>query len=364
MSETPLHTPLYQAHLDAGAKMVEFAGWCMPINYGSQIKEHEQVRTSAGMFDVSHMCIVDVTGKDSLSWLRGIFCNDMAKLTLVGKALYTGMLNEKGGVIDDLLAYYLGENHYRLVVNAGNRDKDLKWLRKTSEGKDVQLTERKDLATLAIQGPKSIDKLCEIRPDWASAIRALKVFQGQAFGDWFVARTGYTGEEGVEVLIPAAEAISFFNELKAAGVAPCGLGARDTLRLEAGMNLYGHDMDEDVSPLIAGMGWTVAWEPAERDFIGRKALEAEKAAGIEIKQVGLVLNTRGVLRDGMKVVVDGVGEGVITSGTFSPTLGLSVGIARVPKATGATASVDMRGTLTPVQVVKLPFVRNGKKVYE
>lgn len=363
MSDTPRHTPLYQAHVDSGAKMVEFAGWSMPINYGSQIKEHEQVRTNAGMFDVSHMCVVDITGKDAQAWLRHILCNDVTKLGFVGKALYTGMLNEKGGVIDDLIVY-LAENGYRMVVNAGTREKDLKWLKQTSEGKDVQLKVREDLAMLAVQGPTAIDKVCSIKPDWAASIRELKVFQGLPFGEWFVARTGYTGEDGLEIMIPAGEAVKFFDELKAAGVAPCGLGARDTLRLEAGMNLYGHDMDEDVSPLIANMGWTVAWEPADRDFIGRKALETEKAAGVKYKEVGLVLNTRGVLRDGMKVIVDGVGEGVITSGTFSPTLGLSIAIARVPKATADTASVDMRGTPTPVQVVKLPFVRNGKKVYE
>jgi len=363
MTQAPRCTPLYQSHIDAGAKMVEFAGWSMPIHYGSQLKEHEIVRSDAGMFDVSHMVVLDITGADARDWLRGLLANDVAKLGFVGKALYSGMLNEQGGVIDDLIVY-LAETGYRMVVNAGTRDKDIAWLKKTSEGRDVTLTVRDDLAMLAVQGPNAIDKVCAVKPDWAEQIRSLKVFQGLPFGEWFVARTGYTGEDGLEIMVPAAEAPAFFTALIAAGVAPTGLGARDTLRLEAGMNLYGHDMDEGISPLAAGMGWTVAWEPAERDFIGRKALEAEKAAGVAMKQVGLVMESRGVLREGMRVVVEGVGEGVITSGTFSPTLKLSIAIARVPKATADVAAVDLRGTLTPVRVVKLPFVRNGKKVYE
>ncbi|WP_283147692.1 glycine cleavage system aminomethyltransferase GcvT [Silvimonas soli] len=359
----PRGTPLYQSHLDAGAKIVDFAGWSMPIHYGSQLKEHEIVRADAGMFDVSHMVVLDITGGDAKSWLQGILANDVAKLGYMGKALYSGLLTPEGTVIDDLIVY-LAEDGYRMVVNAGTREKDLAWLRKTSEGREVILTVRDDLAMLAVQGPNAINKVCSVKPQWADAIRALKVFQGVAMGEWFVARTGYTGEDGLEIMIPATEAPAFFSQLIAAGVAPCGLGARDTLRLEAGMNLYGHDMDETISPLQAGMGWTIAWEPASRDFIGRAALEAEKAAGVAMKQVGLVLEGRGVLREGMRVVVAGAGEGVITSGTFSPTLKHSIAIARVPAAVGSTAEVDLRGTLTPVRVVKLPFVRLGKKVFD
>lgn len=356
-------TPLYQNHIDAGAKMVEFAGWSMPINYGSQIKEHEKVRTDAGMFDVSHMCILDITGKDAKLWLQNILCNNVDKLGFIGKALYTGMLNDRGGVIDDLIVY-LAPNGYRIVVNAGTADKDIAWMERTSADKDVLIKKRDDLAMLAVQGPNAIEKVSKVKSDWADRIKELKVFQGLPFNDWFIARTGYTGEDGLEVMIPAYSAGQFFNQLIKVGVAPCGLGARDTLRLEAGMNLYGHDMDDDVSPLVANMGWTVAWEPTDRHFIGRDKLEAEKTAGVKQKQVGLVLNTKGVLRDGMRVTVDGVGEGVITSGSFSPTLGLSIAIARVPKETGNSASVDMRGVQTPVKVVNLPFVRHGKKVYE
>ncbi|WP_147694704.1 glycine cleavage system aminomethyltransferase GcvT [Vogesella mureinivorans] len=358
----PKRTPLFDAHVASGAKMVDFAGWEMPIHYGSQLKEHEIVRSDAGMFDVSHMTVVDITGSDAKAWLQKLIANDVAKLGFEGKALYSGMLNEQGGVVDDLIVY-LTAFGYRMVVNAGTTDKDLAWMAKQSAGFDVTLQVRRDLAMLAVQGPTAIDKVCSVKPALADAIRALKVFQGLPSGEWFFARTGYTGEDGLEIMIPATEAITFFNELKDAGVAPIGLGARDTLRLEAGMNLYGHDMDDGVSPLEAGMGWTIAMTEG-RDFIGRSALEAQKAAGVAMKQVGLVLEGRGVLREGQKVVVDGIGEGIITSGTFSPTLKHSIAIARVPAATAATAQVDLRGTLTDVRVVKMPFVRNGKKVFE
>ncbi|WP_174875282.1 glycine cleavage system aminomethyltransferase GcvT [Vogesella oryzae] len=358
----PKRTPLFDAHIAASAKMVDFAGWEMPIHYGSQLKEHEIVRSDAGMFDVSHMTVVDITGSDAKGWLQKLIANDVSKLGFEGKALYSGMLNEQGGVVDDLIVY-LTATGYRMVINAGTTEKDLAWMDKQSAGFDVKLQVRRDLAMLAVQGPNAIAKVCTVKPELAEAIQALKVFQGLPQGEWFYARTGYTGEDGLEIMIPATEAINFFNQLQAAGVAPIGLGARDTLRLEAGMNLYGHDMDETVSPLEAGMGWTIAWNPEERDFIGRKALEAQKAAGVAMKQVGLVLEGRGVLREGQKVVVDGQ-EGIITSGTFSPTLKHSIAIARVPASTGATAQVDLRGTLTDVRVVKMPFVRNGKKVFE
>jgi aminomethyltransferase len=359
----PKRTPLFEEHLAAHGKMVDFAGWEMPIHYGSQLKEHEFVRTDAGMFDVSHMTVVDITGSDAKAWLQQLIANDVAKLGFEGKALYSGMLNPQGGVIDDLIVYLTAWG-YRMVVNAGTTDKDLAWMESRRAGFDVALKVRRDLAMLAVQGPNAIDKVCAVKPALAAQIRALKVFQGVPAGEWFVARTGYTGEDGLEIMLPAGEICAFFRALIAGGVAPCGLGARDTLRLEAGMNLYGHDMDDKVLPLEAGMGWTIAWEPAGRDFIGRAALEAAREAGVKMKQVGLVLEGRGVLRDGLTVDVPGVGQGVITSGSFSPTLKHSIAIARVPAATGATALVDLRGTATPVRVVKMPFVRNGKKVFE
>ena len=360
-------TPLYQQHLDANGKIVDFGGWDMPIHYGSQLQEHNIVREDAGMFDVSHMTIVDIAGPEALAYLQKILANDVSKLGFTGKALYTGMLNEEGGVIDDLIVYKM-DGWYRTVVNCGTREKDLAWMNKQIESFDATLTERPELAMVAVQGPNAIEKVKQVRTEQAALISELKVFQGLPVGEWFYARTGYTGEDGLEIMIPAAEVAQFWEALLAAGVAPAGLGARDTLRLEAGMNLYGNDMDDSISPLQAGMGWTIAWEPSDRDFIGRKALEAQKAAGVPSKLVGIVLETRGVMRSHQKVVVDlgdGVqGEGEITSGTFSPTFQHSIAMARVPYDTGSECNIEMRGKLIPARVVKMPFVRNGKKVFE
>ena len=356
-------TPLYQQHLDANGKIVDFGGWDMPIHYGSQLQEHNVVREDAGMFDVSHMTIVDIAGPEALAYLQKILANDVSKLGFTGKALYTGMLNEEGGVIDDLIVYKM-DGWYRTVVNCGTREKDLAWMNKQIESFDATLTERPELAMVAVQGPNAIEKVKQVRTEQADLISELKVFQGLPVGEWFYARTGYTGEDGLEIIVPAAEVAEFWDALIAAGVAPTGLGARDTLRLEAGMNLYGNDMDDSISPLQAGMGWTIAWEPADRDFIGRKALEAQKAAGIPSKLVGIVLETRGVMRSHQKVVIEGIGEGEVTSGTFSPTLQHSIAMARVPYDTGSECNIEMRGKLIPARVVKMPFVRNGKKVFE
>ncbi|MDO5686650.1 MAG: glycine cleavage system aminomethyltransferase GcvT [Neisseria sp.] len=358
-------TPFYEAHVAAGGKMVDFSGWNLPIHYGSQIKEHEAVRGDAGMFDVSHMLVTDVSGENATAWLQKLLANDVAKLSVVGKALYSPMLNEQGGVMDDLIVYLMNDakTAYRIVSNGATRDKDSAHFAATAEPFGVSLTPRYDVAMLAIQGPQAVAKLLSIRPAWADTVNALQVFQGAyAEEGWFVARTGYTGEEGVEVILPATEARAFFDALCAAGVAPCGLGARDTLRMEAGMNLYGHDMDEETSPLEAGMGWTVSL--TERDFIGKQALVQKKEQGVAVKQVGLLLESRGVLREGMSVVIPNVGTGIITSGTFSPSLKQSIAIARVPKETTDIAQVDIRGSLTDVRVLKLPFVRNGKKQFD
>ncbi|WP_301387879.1 glycine cleavage system aminomethyltransferase GcvT [Thalassolituus sp. UBA2590] len=355
-------TPLYDCHLEAGGKIVDFGGWDMPIHYGSQIQEHNAVREAAGMFDVSHMTIVDVRGPDAKAYLQKLLANDVDKLKETGKALYTGMLNNDGGVIDDLIVYRM-DGWFRTVVNCATREKDLEWMTAHTKGFDISLTERPEMAMVAVQGPEALGMVQKVRPEAADLIDNLKVFQGLPQHGWFYARTGYTGEDGLEIMIPKEDAADFWQQLSEAGVQPCGLGARDTLRLEAGMNLYGNDMDESVSPLIAGMGWTVAWEPADRDFIGRAALEAEKADGVAMKQVGLVLETRGVMRSHQKVIVEGAGEGEVTSGTFSPTLQYSIAIARVPATTGDTAQVDLRGKLTDVRVIKLPFVRNGQKQF-
>lgn len=354
-------TPLYEQHLAAGAKIVDFGGWDMPINYGSQIAEHKLVRGSAGMFDVSHMTVVDVSGAGARDFLRRLLANDVDRLTKNGKALYSAMCRPDGGVIDDLIVYR-ADPGYRLVVNCGTREKDLAWLAQQSAGFAVDIRERAELAMVAVQGPQALDKVCGLLPA-ADKIRALDYFEGTDIGNgWYVARTGYTGEDGVEVILPNSAVVDFWKNLLAAGVAPAGLGARDTLRLEAGMNLYGNDMDESVNPLESGMGWTVAWEPQDRDFIGRAALEALRGK-VPRKLVGLVLTDKGVLRGHQKVLVNGAGEGEITSGTFSPTLDYSIALARVPASTGSSAKVDLRGKLVDVQVVKPPFVRHGKQVY-
>jgi aminomethyltransferase len=348
-----------------GGKLVDFAGWDMPINYGSQIDEHNNVRNDAGMFDVSHMTVVDLTGERTREFLRYLLANNVDRLKDSGKALYSCMLNDDGGVIDDLIVYFLSDDFFRMVVNAGTREKDIAWLEKQAPAFGVTVTERPELAMIAVQGPNAREKALPLLSDQVREKAAgLKPFVGVLDGDWFIARTGYTGEDGFEIVLPADAAATFWRQLRDAGVRPTGLGARDTLRLEAGMNLYGSDMDETVSPLEAALGWTVAWEPAERDFIGRAALEKQREAGTKQKLVGLLLEDKGVLRNHQKVVTDGDGEGEITSGSFSPTLQRAIAFARVPKATGDTCQVDVRGKLLSARVVKPPFVRNGEAQIE
>jgi aminomethyltransferase len=355
----PKRTPLYDTHVAAGAKIVDFGGWDMPLAYGSQIDEHHAVRRDAGMFDVSHMRPVDVSGRDARAFLRLLLANNIDKLTEPGKALYSCMLNAEGGVIDDLIAYLRGDETFRVVVNAGTADDDIAWMQSVVDerGFAVTLTPRHDLAMIAVQGPNAREKFWQARPATRAATEPLGAFYAAEVGDLFVARTGYTGEDGFEVMLPAARAAQLWADLKAAGVTPAGLGARDTLRLEAGMNLYGNDMDRAVLPLDAGLGWTVDLKTS-RDFIGRAALEAR---GRSCSFVGLKLLERGVLRAHQKVIT-AQGEGEITSGTFSPTLGFSIAMARVPRdvKAGDTVEVDMRGKRLPAQVVKMPFVRNGK----
>ncbi len=425
MTTTPAalqRTPFYQAHLDANGKIVDFFGWELPIHYGSQLDEHNAVRSDAGMFDVSHMVITDVSGAEAKPWLQKLLANDVAKLKTVGKALYSAMLNDDGGIIDDLIVYRMNESEteYRIVSNAATRDKDLAQFHAIAQGFKVELSERPELAMLAVQGPNAIAKLSAAKPAWADRLTALKPFVGADLsaiegatnqgGEWFVARTGYTGEDGVEVMLQGDDANDFFKLLIAHGIAPAGLGARDTLRLEAGMNLYGQDMDESVSPYECNMAWTLALKDA-RDFVGRQALVAKqaaaKAAGTAMQQVGLVLEGRGVLRAGMAVAIDSDNDsqsshsqssdslssdslssdslssdslssdsqgsdskqtGIITSGTFSPSLKHSIAIARIPASVSAANSVQVdlrgKGQYTKVRVVKLPFVRNGSKQFD
>jgi aminomethyltransferase len=354
-------TPLFDAHVAMDARIVDFGGWDMPLHYGSQIEEHHAVRRDAGMFDVSHMTIVDLTGAGAKSFLQRLLANDVDKLQEPGKALYSCMLTPDAGVIDDLIVYYLKDDHYRMVVNAATRSKDLAWINEVAADFDVAVEERPDLAMIAVQGPEARTKAAECLPEaHREPALALGPFVGGQFGDLFIARTGYTGEDGWEILVPAAEAERWWRAFADAGIRPCGLGARDTLRLEAGMNLYGTDMDETTTPLESGLGWTVAWEPADREFIGRERLAEQRQQGAPRRLVGLLLEGRGVLRGHQKVKVEGHDDGEVTSGTFSPTLGRSIGLARVPAGVGERCRVEIRGRLLEARVLRPPFVRNGK----
>lgn len=343
------------------ARFVDFSGWEMPLHYGSQLNEHHQVRKDAGMFDVSHMAVVDIRGEQARPFLQHLLANNVGRLKESGKALYSCMLNEQGGVIDDLIVYFMRDDWFRMVVNAGTRDKDMTWMQQQASAYAVTLEERTDLSMIAVQGPHACAKLCAALQDdeACNRISALSPFYAVESGRMFVGRTGYTGEDGFEIVLPNEDAPALWRSLHAQGVAPIGLGARDTLRLEAGMNLYGTDMDESTTPLESALGWTVAWEPQGRGFIGREALERQRAATPACKLVGLVLEGRGVLRNHQKVVVSGLSDGEITSGSYAPTLNRSIAFARVPAATGASCSVEIRGKMVKAVVVKPPFVRNG-----
>jgi aminomethyltransferase len=367
-------TPLNSAHRALGAKMVDFGGWDMPVNYGSQIEEHNAVRTDAGMFDVSHMCVVDLEGANVRAFLRGLLANNVDKLQAPGKALYSCMLNPEGGVIDDLIVYFFREDWFRLVVNAGTAEKDVAWMQQQNEatGSGVTITQRRDrneansapIALVAVQGPNARAKVWQVLPQTQAASEAMKPFNvvivpDTPFGEVMVARTGYTGEDGFELGCPASRVEALWNALIEAGVKPAGLGARDTLRLEAGMNLYGMDMDDSVNPLDAGLAWTIDLV-SERDFIGKAALQA-KGQGANF--VGLILREKGgILRAHQKVVASSGNVGEITSGTFSPSMQQAIALARVPLdvAVGDTVHVEIRDKKLAATVVKLPFVRNGK----
>lgn len=354
-------TPLYEQHLAAHAKMVEFAGWEMPIHYGSQIQEHHQVRNAAGMFDVSHMGVLDVSGEDATVFLRYALANDIQKLNKIGRALYSCLLNAQGGVVDDLIVYRLGEQQFRLVLNAGACQKDIAWLEKISQAFKVQRTPRNELGILALQGPQAIQKLSNILTSQANALHALKPFHALIIDEMQIARTGYTGEDGVEIIAPAKNIQILWQRCLTENIQPCGLGARDTLRLEAGLNLYGSDMDEHTSPLISNLAWTVDWKDEQRNFMGKEALLTQKREGVREKLVGIVMEQPGVLRDHQPILIDNQPVGEITSGGFSPTLGHAIALARVPSSIGDAAFVERRGKQIPVKIIKPPFIKQNQR---
>ncbi|MFI4937085.1 MAG: glycine cleavage system aminomethyltransferase GcvT [Candidatus Berkiellales bacterium] len=360
-----LKTTLYDQHLALGAKMVDFAGWQMPLHYGSQLQEHQTVRNDAGIFDVSHMLVIDIAGSDATTFLRNVLANDVQKLNRSSKALYSCLLNPEGGIKDDLIVYRLGEQRYRCVVNAGPSEKDLAWLKSCADQKKVTISARRDLAILAIQGPQAIPKMQKIfSPFHYEMIMQLKPFQAVDIDRWLVARTGYTGEDGIEVMLPQEDVVLLWQQLLQLSIKAIGLGARDTLRLEAGFNLYGEDMDESVTPLESNLEWTVDWRDETRDFIGKSALINQRQSGVQQKLVGIVLLEKGICRANMEVLgTDPVGNiiviGKVTSGSFSPTLSCGIGLARIQIGEYSLLQLEIRGKKYSIKMVKPPFVKKG-----
>ncbi|MBW5290679.1 MAG: Aminomethyltransferase (glycine cleavage system T protein) [Candidatus Ruthia sp. Asou_11_S2] len=352
-------TPLYQMHIESQGKMVDFGGWEMPLNYGSQIEEHHQVRRDAGMFDVSHMSVVDFKGVQAKAFLQILIANDVDKLKTQGKALYSCMLNESGGVVDDLIVYYQNDEYYRMVINASTTEKDMAWINIQANGFDVSVERMSDLAMIAVQGPNARAKVFAAMSGIEEVCGELKPFNAASLGGLFIARTGYTGEDGFEIMLPSSSAKFTWQMLLEAGVKPCGLDARDTLRLEAGMSLYGSEMSDEVSPLEAALTWTVDLTNENRAFIGRDALETLKERGVEKTIVGVVLEGKGVIRDHQKVITS-LGEGEVTSGTFSPTMGKAIALASVPKGSLGVCEIEIRKKQVCAKIIKPPFVRNGK----
>ncbi|MBI2791455.1 MAG: glycine cleavage system aminomethyltransferase GcvT [Gammaproteobacteria bacterium] len=359
----PKTTSLYEQHLKLGAKIIDFAGWLMPLHYGSQIKEHESVRKDAAVFDVSHMAVIDITGNDALVFLRKVLANDVGKL-IPTKALYSCMLNHTAGILDDLIVYCLSDSHYRLVVNAATDEKDLAWLQQQSASYAIKLQPRRDLAILAIQGPCAWEKIRQVfNQAQNEATMELKPFSAIEIQDWLVARTGYTGEDGAEIILPQSQVQVFWENVIANGISPAGLGARDSLRLEAGFNLYGMDMDDSVTPLESNVGWTVDWTDKDREFIGKEALQQQIKSGVKRQLVGVIMLAKAVCRAGMDVYLEDNNhqelQGTLTSGGFSPTLGCSIGLARIPMGDFSSFSIDIRGKRIPVKMIKPPFVKKG-----
>lgn len=357
----PHDTPLVDLHREFGGRLVDFAGWNLPVQFSSVVEEHHAVRHAAGMFDVSHMGVVDLAGGDQTAFLRRMLTGDVLCIR-PGRALYGCMCDEQGGIIDDLITYRLSEDRYRLVINAATRAEDLAWLRSHADGFGVDVIEREGLTMIAIQGPRAREIVAEIRPAWATSVQGLKRFAAEGLDEVFIARTGYTGEDGLEIILPAEEAVSLVRDAHAAGVVPCGLGARDSLRLEAGLNLYGQDMDRTTTPLESNLAWTVSWHDDQRAFIGREVLADQHRSGVQRNLIGLVLNEKGVPRPEMDVLTE-AGAGTITSGGFSPSLQCGIALARLPIAgvqPGCTVTIQVRKRELNATIHQPPFVRGGR----
>lgn len=350
-------TALYDEHIKANAKIINFFNWSMPINYGSQLKEHNYVRNDAGMFDVSHMSIVDLKGRVSYDFLRYLLANDIAKINK-NKSLYSVMLNASGGIIDDLIIYCIADNHYRMVINAACSEKDLNWINTNAKDFQVDIDPLNDYAIIAVQGPNAVDKTIKAAPKLKAA-KNLTKFSNIIIDDIFIARIGYTGEDGFEIMLKNNPALSLWKQLLKVGIKPCGLGARDTLRLEAGFNLYGNEMNEQTTPLETNLIWSVDFKDNNRKFIGKESLKKQLKLGVKNQLKGMILTTKGVLRNNQEVFTN-KGIGKVTSGSFSPTLNKAIAFVSVPTAADSAVEVKLRAEKVKAKLIKMPFYKNGK----
>lgn len=358
-------TPLYDTHLKYGGKIVSFGGYLLPVQYeAGVINEHMAVREKAGLFDVSHMGEITCEGEDALAFLNRLLTNDFTNMT-DGQARYSPMCNDEGGTVDDLIVYKYKDNQYFIVVNAANREKDYRWMCKHMEGKVVLKDISDEISQLALQGPKSREILRKLAvEDCIPEKYYHAVFHAKVAGiNCMISQTGYTGESGYEIYLSNGDAPKMWDAImeagKEEGILPCGLGARDTLRLEAAMPLYGHEMDDTVSPLETGLGFAVKMQ--KEDFIGKKGIEAKEKSGRT--RVGLKVTGRGIIREHMDVLKEGKVVGHTTSGTFGPYLGYPVGMALIEKgyaAAGVSLQVSVRGRMVDAEVVKLPFYKKGQ----
>ncbi|WP_066376944.1 glycine cleavage system aminomethyltransferase GcvT [Anabaena sp. CA = ATCC 33047] len=368
-AETLARTPLYQQGVELQARFTSFGGWEMPVQYSGITREHEAVRNAAGMFDISHMGKFTLQGKNLISQLQSLVPSDLSRLQ-PGQAQYTVLLNPQAGIIDDIIVYYQGEDataiqQVVIIVNAATTDKDKAWLLQHLDQNEVQFQDlSREKVLIAVQGPKAINYLQPLVKDDLQPIKAFGHLQTTILGKpAFIARTGYTGEDGFEVLLDPDVGIELWRNLNDAGVIPCGLGARDTLRLEAAMALYGQDIDDTTTPLEAGLAWLVHLD-TKGDFIGRAVLEQQKAAGVQRRLVGLRTQGRNIARHGYQILVDGTVVGEVTSGTLSPTLGYPVALAYVPtqlSKVGQQLDVEIRGKTYPANIVKRPFYKRGNR---
>ena len=349
-------TPLNNAHIELGAKMVNFSHWEMPISYTSLIEEHHAVRNTAGVFDVSHMSVFDFNGGDQVAFFEKIFANDIKKISNEDKAIYGALLNEEGGILDDLIIYHANEK-FRLVSNCSTREQNRQWYEKHAVEFGVEVVERSDMGILAIQGPDALSKILSI-DGINPQVNNLQSFGCMFDGDKLYARTGYTGEDGLEIIVPSEDINQFWDQALKLGCTPIGLGARDTLRLEAGLNLYGNDMTIENHPYESNLGWTIDMTDKNRQFIGKQALLSIDQSKSQ-KIVGIILRDKGVLRSGYEVIHD-EGKGVVLSGSYSPTLQSSIGLARVDQGYKKDGKVMIRNKMLNIDFVSPRFIERGK----